>query len=336
MNRKFLWAVLPAAVLTLAMPAWAGDKTQDKEMEQARKDLKAAREELQRAAHELARAAREIEKNSPKAWAHEYMTNPRRAVIGVIIDSAPERNGVSPGAIVEAVTPGGGADKAGIKSGDILTNANGQPLSAKRGEKLAPDHKLMALMASVEPGKEVKLDYERDGKRASTVAIAQRPDPNAMLSFHDDADGDVLLAQPPMAPVPPVSPVPPVAGVPPIAPIPPLPPSPQILRWSSGGPDFQLAKLDDDLAAYFKTKSGVLVVKAPKDGKLGLKSGDVILKIGGKTINDPRAVLDAVHSRPPGDKIQLDVMRQGKAMTLDAVVPEGAPRNERIEIYTTP
>ena len=333
MNRKFLWALLPAAALVFNNPVWAGDKAQDKAMEQAQKDLKAAREELQRAAQELARATREVEKNSPKAWAWEYMSNPHRAVIGVIIDSAPERNGVSPGVIVEAVTPGGGADKAGIKTGDILTSANGQSLSAKRGEQPAPDHKLMTVMTSVEPGKEVKLDYERDGKRATTVAIAQRPDPKSMLSFHDDPDSDVLV---PVAPVAPVPPLPPVAGAAPLAPLPPIPPSPQILRWSSGGPDFQLAKLDDDLAAYFKTRTGVLVVKAPKDGRLGLKSGDVIQKVGGKAISDPRAVLDAMHSRTPGDKVSIDVVRLGKATTLNGVVPERTPHYEHIEVETTP
>ena len=332
-SRKLVLALLPALVLGMSAPAWAGDKQDDAQIAQAQKDLQAARAELQRATQEMLRATREIEKNSPKAWALDYMSNPLRAVIGVIIDAAPERNGVSPGVIVEAVTPGGGADKAGIKSGDIIVSANGQSLEAKRGA-LPPDHKMMTVMASVEPGKEVKLDYERDGKRASAVAVAQRPDPRTMQSFRDDPNSDVLMVMPPMAPVPPAPPVPGMAPLPPLPPLP--PPAPQVLRWSAGGPDFQLATLDDDLASYFKTKSGVLVVKAPKDGKLGLKGGDVIQKIGGKTIKDPRGVLDALHEGAPGDAIKLQVMRGGKVVALDAVIPDLSHRIERIEFNSTP
>jgi S1-C subfamily serine protease len=97
---------------------------------------------------------------------------------------------------------------------------------------------------------------------------------------------------------------------------------PQALRWSAGGPSFQLAKLDDDLAYYFKTREGVLVVKAPKDGKLGLKGGDVIQKIGDRRTGDPREVLDAISERAPGEKLKLEVMRQGKLTQLDGVMPE--------------
>ncbi|TXH06331.1 MAG: PDZ domain-containing protein [Nevskiaceae bacterium] len=334
MNRKFLWALLPAAALMFSLTASAGSNPDaDDRLEQARRDLRAAQEEMQRAAQELARASGEVQKNSPKAWAWEYMTNPHRAVIGVIIDSAPERNRVSPGVIVEAVTPGGGADKAGIKSGDIIVAANGVTLSAKRGDPQPPEHKLMAVMAKLEPGQSLKLDYERDGQRASTVAVTQRPDPSAMHAFHDDPDSDVLVPVPPMAPVPPVPPVP---AVPDIPPIPPVPPTAQVLRWSAGGPDFQLAKLDDDLAGYFKTRSGVLVVKAPKDGKLGLKSGDVIQKVGGQTTDDPRAIFDALHRLTPGGKVRLEVVRAGKAVSLDGVVPERPNRVQRVEIDTVP
>lgn len=309
MKLKNWWALLPAAALAFSAPAFAKtDADKEKEMEQARRELRAARDELQRAARELARISREANKDSPRALAYEYFANPRRAVLGITIAPGPEKDGEVRGVLVTGVTPGGGADKAGLKSGDLLLIANGQSLAARPGDKTGVEHKLVAIMSKLEPGNEVKLDYEREGKRNAVTAVAQRFDPGAMLSFHDDDDGDVLLPMPPM---------------------PPMPPS---MHWMGGGSGLQLARLDDDLAAYFKTQSGVLVVKAPKDGKLGLKSGDVIQKVGNQAVNDPRAVMDALGEHEAGDKLQLEVVRQGKLTRLEGTLPERS--RKRIEIET--
>jgi C-terminal processing protease CtpA/Prc len=327
MKLKLLWVLLPVAALALNLPAYAGkDKGNDKdpELAKARAELRAAEDELHRAASELARASHEAGKENSWSHAYEFLSNPRRAMLGVTVDDEHAKAG-SDGVQVTGVTPGGGADKAGIKSGDLLLGVNGQALAAKPGEKEGPAYKLMKLMSKVAPGSPVKLDYERDGKRGKITVVAQRPDVGALLcSMHEGDDMDAVMPpMPPVAPVPPMPPMPPaapMAAMPPVPPMPPMPP--QALRWSAGGPSFQLAKLDDDLAYYFKTREGVLVVKAPKDGKLGLKGGDVIQKIGDRRTGDPREVLDAISERAPGEKLKLEVMRQGKLTQLDGVMPE--------------
>ncbi|MFT5140928.1 MAG: Skp family chaperone for outer membrane protein, partial [Rhodothermales bacterium] len=45
----------------------------------------------------------------------------------------------------------------------------------------------------------------------------------------------------------------------------------------------KLAEVDEGLGEYFKTDRGVLVLEAPEDNDLQLKSGDVILQVGGKS-----------------------------------------------------
>ena len=60
------------------------------------------------------------------------------------------------GALVANVERGGAADKAGIKSGDVIRKLNGQPIVAS-GD-------LPAMLSIATPGDQVKLDVWRDGK----------------------------------------------------------------------------------------------------------------------------------------------------------------------------
>jgi len=60
------------------------------------------------------------------------------------------------GALVSNVERGGAADKAGIKSGDVVRKLNGQPIVAS-GD-------LPAMLSTAKPGDKVTMDVWRDGK----------------------------------------------------------------------------------------------------------------------------------------------------------------------------
>ncbi|NHZ60734.1 DegQ family serine endoprotease [Massilia genomosp. 1] len=60
------------------------------------------------------------------------------------------------GALVSNVEKGGAADKAGLKSGDVVRKLNGQPIVAS-GD-------LPAMLSVAQPGDKVSLDVWRDGK----------------------------------------------------------------------------------------------------------------------------------------------------------------------------
>jgi S1-C subfamily serine protease len=89
-------------------------------------------------------------------------------------------------------------------------------------------------------------------------------------------------------------------------------------RWSS----IELTTLDAGLGSYFGTTEGVLVVRAPADSLLGLRSGDVIQRIGGRVPTSPSHALRILRSYEPGDRVELDVMRERRAQRLNAVVPQ--------------
>jgi serine protease Do len=79
--------------------------------------------------------------------------------------------GSSAGALVSDVRAGTPADKAGVKSGDLITKMNG---------KLVVDHlRLKLAISQLPPGSAVTLDYLRDGKPGTvTITLGERPAQN--------------------------------------------------------------------------------------------------------------------------------------------------------------
>jgi serine protease Do len=72
------------------------------------------------------------------------------------------------GALVGDVTPGAPGDKAGLKSGDVVTSIN--------GKKVEGSDDLTMDVISHMPGETVTLDIVRDGKPMTVqVTLAQRP-----------------------------------------------------------------------------------------------------------------------------------------------------------------
>ena len=75
--------------------------------------------------------------------------------------------GFKNGVLVQEITPGGPAEKAGVKPGDIITAIDGRQI--KDGDDLVNE------IASRRPGSSVRLGYLRDGKPADvTVTIGDR------------------------------------------------------------------------------------------------------------------------------------------------------------------
>jgi serine protease Do len=75
--------------------------------------------------------------------------------------------GFKNGVLVQEVTPGGPADKAGLKAGDIIVTIDGRNI--KDGNDLVDE------IASRRPGSTVRIGYMRDGKQGdTTVTIGDR------------------------------------------------------------------------------------------------------------------------------------------------------------------
>ncbi|MCG6963112.1 MAG: Do family serine endopeptidase [Acidobacteria bacterium] len=56
--------------------------------------------------------------------------------------------------------------------------------------------------------------------------------------------------------------------------------------------------------------------------KAGLEHGDVIIKINGDPVTNTRGLIDRISATPPGTKVKLEVLRNGKSKELTAVLEE--------------
>jgi len=243
----------------------------------------------------------------------------RRARLGVKVNLRP-RETDSIGAYVDAVTPGGPADEAGIRSGDIITRLDGKSVLAGGaaeggdGERQSlPGLRLVELAARLEPGDTVPVEYRRGtGRRTASVVTADEPELVARdgerFSFAFRGPQGVADAR--------------------------VVPSPEMIhRFEMAGPHWQLltgsplgrlelAPLNSDLGRYFGTGEGVLVISAPKDSALGLRGGDVVLRVDGREPSGPSHLMRILRSYDTGETFKMDIMRDRKRQTVTARIGE--------------
>ncbi|CAN5421489.1 hypothetical protein BH10ACT6_BH10ACT6_03970 [soil metagenome] len=83
-------------------------------------------------------------------------------LLGASVTTATGSTSSVVGALIASVTSGGGADKAGLKKGDVVTAFNGVPITNSTD--------LTAQVRSLAPGSSAKLTYVR-GSESSTVSV---------------------------------------------------------------------------------------------------------------------------------------------------------------------
>ncbi len=237
-----------------------------------------------------------------------YSFSDNRGRIGVIVDTRADASGDKVGARIEGITPGGPAEKAGLKAGDIITRFNGTALggvAAEDNEDSGPGMKLIELARELDPGDTVQVDYRRgnDAKKATLVA-----EDLGMGRLMGDMSGQMehLNELMPKMRVGPGN----------------------DFEFAFGSPwgGIELVKLNPDLGDYFGTREGVLVVSAPEDSSLALKGGDVITAIGGRKPASPTQAMRILRSYDAGETVTIDVLRKQKRVTVSWKVPENEDR----------
>lgn len=84
-----------------------------------------------------------------------------------------------------------------------------------------------------------------------------------------------------------------------------------------------IADLDKDSQQVYKRKEGALVLDISTEtpaAKYGLKRGDLIYSINGKAIKDRSSLQNTVAAFKPNEKVNLEIERDRKDMTLDIVL----------------
>jgi S1-C subfamily serine protease len=242
----------------------------------------------------------------------------RRARLGIKVNLQ-ARPTDSIGAYVDAVTPGGPAARAGIRSGDIITRLDGKSVlaggaaedEAGRVHESLPGLRLIELAARLEPNDTVGVEYRR-GKERRTASVVTAEEPDIVLGPGEDGRFSFRFPGPVRR-----------------GPGGRVQVGDFMERFETAGPHWQflsgsplgrleLAPLNPDLGRYFGTEEGVLVISAPRDSALRLRGGDVVLAVDGREPSSPSHLLRILRSYESGETFKLDVMRNRKRETVES------------------
>ena len=274
--------------------AHRGDEAARKRDAALRAQMDAARRRMEVAAQQL--AALSAQMYGPMMQRVEAF-GPSHVLIGVQLEDSRG----DAGARVREVSPGGPAEQAGVRAGDLIVAVNG---TIVRGQE--PAGHVVELLHDVKPGDKVDLKVSRGGKTRD-LTVTARPDGDAFFIGRQFPD------------------------------LPPLPRVRTFATWGGApmiirGPvaDMELVRLTPGLGRYFGTDTGVLVVRAPPEGGLGLQDGDVILSIGGREPIDSSHVIRILGSYDPGEKITLQVLRLHHRISVATTLPAQSQVSGRV------
>lgn len=327
--RNAIW-MLPVLALMLALPTTSRAQERDRDLREARRLVEEAQQQLTEALRNLREASDENANRALRRAMEGLMAAQRelgqdrvreivriqrepggavvfatrRPMMGVVLHpSSPGRDSL--GVELMAVTPGGPADEAGLKVGDVIVRAKGEALARRSRRGDAPGDKLIKIIRELNEGDTLRVEYRRGGETRTANVMVREMEPNAFAFSVTGDSGFRFLPSPEFE----------------IA-MPDFDVSPRIhamlpLRWL----DIELATLDAELGQYFGTSKGLLVVRGPRDESLQLKSGDVILTIDGREPTSPSHAIRILRSYEPGETVKIEVMRNKRRTTLTATVP---------------
>lgn len=241
--------------------------------------------------------------------------------LGIVMAPNPAAAGVR----IAAVTPDSPAQKAGLRTDDVLLSVDGKTIA---GSGAAAVENARVLLGKLKQGQVVKLRYARQGKSFS--ADVKADDITRVFAFNRSerlpgmpgGDGErhkrimmlphgIEMDIERMGPMKDCKKGDDDCGLPAIY---------QAFRWQG----LNLSSVDAGLGRYFGTDKGVLVLSSGPELK-ALQSGDVIQRVAGKPVESPRDVMRELRDEKAGSQLKLDVLRDRKPTSVMVTVPKSRP-----------
>lgn len=264
--------------------------------------LDEAQERLEEAARQVAELSSELAGDAMIMAMEGLRSIAPRPMLGINISNTTDQED---GVEIFGVTPGGPADEAGLRAGDVLTRIDDVDLTGA-GPEAAAD-RLTDYMADVEDGQEVTVTFMRDDEQEQVVVVPREMNPLRFAFDMDDFDFGLVDPEIPDG----------------------LTAHAYQFRFGDAGPwgDMELVSLSPDLARYFGTDDGLLVIRAPQDSALKLRDGDVILEIDGRKPTSPGHAMRILRSYETGEQLGLRIVRDKKRLTLELEMPSQSLSN---------
>jgi S1-C subfamily serine protease len=251
-----------------------------------------------------------------------------RPRLGITIDTR-ARDTDRWGAYVSAVTPGGPADKGGVRSGDVIAKLAGKAVTGSGDE--TPGIRLITMIGALEPNKRIDVQIRR-GNDTKTVKVTPSDDDsffagpaivldssrraftttfevptfsgnrtragaNAEMMRMIERSGDPLTSGSYQFVA--------VAGA------------------AMGGPlaEVEMTSLNAGLGSYFGATEGVLIINAGGKQDAGLQAGDVVTAVDGRKVTSPGQLARILRTYEKGEEYKLQIMRQKKTETVTGKMP---------------
>lgn len=220
-------------------------------------------------------------------------TNSRRPLLGVTTEKA------DGGIKINAVTKASGAEKAGLKEGDIITGINKTTITSPE--------QLSEVIGQQKIGDIIDVTYKRAGKPLKVKATLGKN--TESYTINNDMDYNFRYARP--------------NGEPFAFTMPRMPELDgdqfkNLFLYESGKPKYGMSIQDDE------DNRGVLVTNVDDESnafKAGIKEDDIITEIDGekiKGVDELKAALDSKKEQP---SVAVKVLRDGKTESLTIKVP---------------
>ena len=219
------------------------------------------------------------------------------------------------GALVVEVLEKSAAEKAGIHKDDVIVRF--------QGESVLTAAQLSRIVRDVPEGRRVDIDLIRAGAPLKVTATLEKAEWSDRPDMPDVAElRDRLTSR--------------MEGMPrnfdfkfngngqgPMV----------FMREGRGRLGITYTEIGDQLAAYFKApKDSAILVNSVVEGsaadKAGIKAGDLLIKLGGASIENGDDLQDAVRDIEPGKPASLTVLRDGRSIDLSVTISEERRRND--------
>jgi serine protease Do len=214
------------------------------------------------------------------------------------------------GAVVESVNPKSPAATAGLREKDVIVEFDGEHVRSARH--------LTRLVTETPAGREVALVVMRDGHRTNLHLTTEAGantwfdptfggaiDREQLREYAQEAAREMRRNLPEM-----------IDGM-----------RPGMATRGRLGVSIQ--EITPELAEYFGVKSGVLVASVMADSpaaKAGLKAGDVITVVNGKSVGSPRELVQALPAGEGSHDVDVTFVRDKRSHSVKATLD---PERER-------
>ena len=221
-------------------------------------------------------------------------------------DAAKARQGQPSGVYIESVREGSPAARAGIQTGDIVIDFDGERVrSASHFTRLVqesvPNREVTAVVIRGTSKQNLKISPDAGGGLRILSNNARRQGQDLQLNLprgNFNFDNDALR---------------------------------RVLPANGATLGVTVSPLSDQLAGYFGVKQGVLVsavtTGSPAAGA-GVRAGDVITAINGQSVSSSADITRALR-QGSGESVEISVTRDKKSLSLKGTLPARPRASER-------